>query len=161
MLYTCWDISISSLRTAILDFWLPLAPHNIVYSFIEFLDQENMGRAVGIIQLSCNQTELLFFLKFFQKITAICSRHLKFLSDNIDAIIVSLCSPTIFKKSHQSISVISMRFTNSGQKIGLVGNLIPLGRWKVKCGIRYNLCHNHNSFSKIDRVCYVHIAGSS
>ena len=33
---------------AILDFWLPLASHNIVTSFVEFLALENMGLAVGI-----------------------------------------------------------------------------------------------------------------
>ena len=44
-----------------------------------------MGRAVGIMQLSGIQSELLFFFKC-QKITAICSCHLGFLSDNIDAI---------------------------------------------------------------------------
>ena len=97
MLYTCWDIGISSLRTGILDYWLPLAPHNEINSFIEFLDRKNMGRAVGIMQLSCIQSELLVF-KFLKKIICICSRHIEFLSDNIDAIFVTFRSPTIFRK---------------------------------------------------------------
>ena len=41
-----------------------------------------------------------WFFKVFQKITAICSRHLGFLSDNINAVILPLCSPTIFWRSH-------------------------------------------------------------
>ena len=40
MLYTFWDISISSVKAAILDFWLPLAPHNIENIFIEFPNLE-------------------------------------------------------------------------------------------------------------------------
>ena len=70
LVFPCWNswcIQQSSLRIptcAILNFWLPLAPHNIVNSFIEFLDQENMGRAVGISQLSCIQSELLLFYGF-------------------------------------------------------------------------------------------------
>ena len=36
--YSCWWV-------AILDFWLPLASHNIVTSFVEFLARENMGVA--------------------------------------------------------------------------------------------------------------------
>ena len=87
-----------------------------------------MGRAVGIMQLSCLQTELLFFLSF-SKNNRHLQPHLGFLSDNIDAIIVPLCSPTIFRKSHQSILVNSMRFGNGSQKIGLGGNFTPpLGR---------------------------------
>ena len=67
ILNTCCVISISSSKAAILDFRLPLAPHHIVYGFFVFLDQENMGRAVEIMQLSCIQTELFSFLKFFKK----------------------------------------------------------------------------------------------
>ena len=78
MLYTCWDISISSLITAILDFWLPLAPYNIENSFIEFLDLENMGKVVGIMQLACIQSELLFFLKFFNKLLPFAAAILDF-----------------------------------------------------------------------------------
>ena len=32
--------------SAILDFWLPLASHNVGNSFVEFLDLENMDIAV-------------------------------------------------------------------------------------------------------------------
>ena len=56
-----------------------------------------------------------WFFKVFQKITAICRRHLGFLSDNINAVISPLCSPTIFWRSHWSISVSSMQLdTNTG-----------------------------------------------
>ena len=100
MLYTCWDISISSLRTAILDLWLPLTPQNIENSFIEFPDQENIDITVGIFSyLAYNQS--YWFFKVFQKITASCSRHLGFLSEDIDAISVTFCSPTIFRKSQK------------------------------------------------------------
>ena len=63
-----------------------------------------------------------WFFKVFQKISAICSRHLGFLSNNIDAISVPFYSPTIFRKSHKSISDSSMRFGNGSQKIGLESN---------------------------------------
>ena len=45
-----------------------------------------------------------------------------------------LCSLTIFRKSHQSISVSSMRFGNGSQKISLGGNFTPppLGRGRVE-----------------------------
>ena len=61
LLYTCWDISISGLLAAILDFWLPLASHSIGNIFSEFLNLENMGVAVGIFQLCCIHAEILVF----------------------------------------------------------------------------------------------------
>ena len=59
--------SIFSLRAAILDFWLPLTPYNLENIFIEFLNLENMGRAVGFMQLSCIQSELLVCWRFWKK----------------------------------------------------------------------------------------------
>ena len=42
-------------------FWLLLASHTMENIFIEFLNFENMGVAVGILQLCCIHTEILVF----------------------------------------------------------------------------------------------------
>ena len=68
-----------------------------------------------------------WFVKVLKE-TCICGRHLGFLSDNIDAITVLFCSPTISRGSQQSILVSSMRFWDGSQPIGLVVILpLPLG----------------------------------
>ena len=51
-------MSIPCLWAAILDFRLSIASHNIGNSFNEFVDLENMGIAVGIVQLCCIQFEI-------------------------------------------------------------------------------------------------------
>ena len=61
MLYTSWDISISGLCAAILDFWLPFASNSIRNIFIEFLNLENMDVAVGIFQLCYIHVEIWVF----------------------------------------------------------------------------------------------------
>ena len=51
----CWCV-------AILDFCLPLASHIMKNSFVEFLDLENMGIAVGIEQLYCIPNEIIIIV---------------------------------------------------------------------------------------------------
>ena len=119
MSISCWGV-------AILEFYLLLASHVMKNCFIEFLDLENMGTIDVIVQLYCIPTEIFKYFRFV-------IHHLGFLSDNIEAIIVPLYSPTISRKSRRSIPVSSMRFGNCSRKIGLGGgNFTPHDRGKVK-----------------------------
>ena len=68
-----------------------------------------MGIAFGIMQLSCIKSELLIFQRFSKNYLHM--RPPSWISgDNIDAIIVRLCSPVISRKSEQGNLVSSMRF---------------------------------------------------
>ena len=51
ILYTDWDISISGLLPAILDFQLPLASRSMGNSFIDFVNLENIGIAFVAVML--------------------------------------------------------------------------------------------------------------
>ena len=51
-------MSISFLLAAILDFWLPLASHNMKNSFIEFLNLENIDIIFEILELRFVQAEI-------------------------------------------------------------------------------------------------------
>ena len=51
-------MSISCLQATILNCCLSFALYIIENSFIEFLVLENMGTAVGIVQLCCIQAEI-------------------------------------------------------------------------------------------------------
>ena len=71
MLYISCYISFPCLWTVILDLRLSLASHGMVDGFIEFSNLENMGVAVGILQLCC-----IYKLRY--KYFRFVSRHLGF-----------------------------------------------------------------------------------
>ena len=82
--------------------------------------------------LSCWFVEVL-------KETCICGRHLGFLIDYIDAIMVLFCSPTISRGSHKSILVSSMRFWDGIHTIGLVVIWpLPLGPSQAVRRLKFN-----------------------
>ena len=69
-----------------------------------------MGRVEPLTLCSYLAYNLSYWFVKVIKETCNCGRHLGFLSDNIDAIMVQFCSPTISRGSHQSILVSFMRF---------------------------------------------------
>ena len=123
----CSVIIIYSLRDAILDFFYfrsHLTIHKIAplnpWTFKIWVEPLKLCSYLAY-NLSC------WFVKVLKE-TCICGHHLGFLSDNIDAIMVLFCSPTISRGSHQSILVSSMGFWDNSQTIGLVVILpLPLG----------------------------------
>ena len=60
MLYRYWGLGMSIywLLAAILILWFPLASHYMGNSYIKFIDFQNMGVVVRIVQLSFIQAEI-------------------------------------------------------------------------------------------------------
>ena len=59
--YSSWDMSDSGYVAAILDLWRLLTSDSSSQSVIEWLDADNMDKAVGISMLSC---QLITYFKF-------------------------------------------------------------------------------------------------